>query len=46
MTAIPLLQQQPVTQSGQMPSRELVEVIQRLVAEIEVLKARVAALEP
>ena len=33
MTAKPLLPQQPVTQRGDAPSRELVEVIQRIVAD-------------
>jgi hypothetical protein len=33
MTAKPLLPQQPVTQRGDAPSRELLEIIQRIVAD-------------
>jgi prefoldin subunit 5 len=41
----PLLPMQPVTRGGEKPSQELIEVIQRMQAEIAALKARVEALE-
>lgn len=44
--AQPLLLNQPVTQKGDMPSAELVQVIQQLVREVNKLAARVEALEP
>lgn len=34
MTAVPLMPDQPVTQKGDRPSRELVEIIQRLVRQV------------
>lgn len=53
MKAKPLLLQQPVTAKGDMPSPDLVEVIQQLsrivnaqAAQIADLTARVEALEP
>lgn len=46
MTVKPLLIGQPVTQKGDMPSAELVQVIQQLVREVNKLADRVAALEP
>lgn len=45
MTARPLFPQQPVTQKGDLPSQDLVEIIQRLVTEVEAQKARIEALE-
>lgn len=44
MTAKPLLWSQPVTDKGDRPSRELVEVIQRLVADVEAMSAKLAAI--
>lgn len=46
MTVKPLLIGQPVTAKGDMPSAELVQVIQQLVREVNKLAARVEALEP
>lgn len=45
MSVVPLLPQQAVTEKGDRASRELVVIIQRLVAEVQSLEARVAALE-
>ena len=39
-TPVPLLRDQPATVTGQMPSRELVEVIQRLVAAVREIYGR------
>lgn len=53
MTPVPLLPTQPATQKGDTPSRELLEVIDRLVAKVRELEAtaedhetRITALEP
>lgn len=46
MSAKPLLSQQSVTRSGEKPSAELLEIIQRLVDAVAALEARVTALEP
>lgn len=40
----PLFPNQPVTQRGDAPSRELVEIIQRLVTEVETLQAKMDAI--
>ena len=45
MSAKPLQPFQPVTAKGDRPSLDLVEVIQRLVDEVDRLKARVEQLE-
>lgn len=45
MTPKLLLDQEPATIDGVRPSRELLEVIQRLVAESKSLRTEVAALE-
>lgn len=44
MTAKPLLLNQPVTQKGDPPSADLVQVIQQLVREVNQLAAANAAL--
>ncbi|MCV2448887.1 hypothetical protein [Paracoccus sp. DMF] len=46
MKAKPLLLQQPVTAKGDMPSQDLVQVIQQLVATLREHEARIKALEP
>jgi hypothetical protein len=43
MTVKPLLPQQTVTASGLAPSRDLVEIIQRLVLAVNALEARLDA---
>jgi chemotaxis receptor (MCP) glutamine deamidase CheD len=45
MTVKPLLPQQPVTAKGDAPSRDLIEIIQRLVRELETQGAALAALQ-
>lgn len=45
MTLKTLQPLQPVTQDGQRPSLDLVEVIQRLVDEVQRLEARIEQLE-
>ncbi|MDQ7262703.1 hypothetical protein NM680_12965 [Paracoccus sp. PS-1] len=45
MSAKPLLIGQPVTAKGDMPSAELVMILQQLVREVKQLSARVEALE-
>lgn len=42
----PLQPTTPVTQGGDLPSTDLVIIIQQLVREIEALKAQVEALTP
>lgn len=44
MTVRLLLPKQPVTESGDLPSRELVEIVQRLVIAVQALQARLDAL--
>lgn len=46
MSVQPLNLSQPITQKGDKPSRDLVEIIQRLVDKIDELETRVTALEP
>lgn len=43
MTAKPLLPQQTVTMKGDAPSRDLVEIIQRLVETVNGLETKIAA---
>lgn len=40
----PLLPQQPITGKGDLPSREMVEIIQRLVNEVRSLQERLDAI--
>ena len=44
MTARPLLPDQPVTAKGELPSRDLVEIIQRLVLAVGAVDAKLAAI--
>jgi hypothetical protein len=41
----PLLRDQQVTQKGDLPSQDLVEIIQQLVAYVKALEARVTLLD-
>ena len=44
MKVIPLNSDQPATIKGDLPSRELVEVLQRLVGEVKAMQARFDAM--
>lgn len=46
MTAPRLINVQPVTQKGDLPSVELLKLVEQLARKIDELEARIAALEP